>query len=336
MIPPVPLIPRSQLFGNPSRAAAQISPDGAFLSWLAPVDGVLNVWICPADEAPEAARAITNDRKRGIRLYSWTYDGTHLVDAQDADGDENFHVYAVDPATRVTRDLTPFPGVTAQISGASRVIRDQVLVSMNQRDPKYFDLYRLHLGSGALEMVAENTEGFAGFVADEAFRVRFATKLGPDSVLQLMRHGEDGAWWMRWEAEDARASGPSGLNRAGSALFLRDSRARDTSALVRVDLDTGDTRVLAADERADIGGVLSDAKTGELLAYAVTVERTEFHAIDPSCSRISTSWRRRTPAIGRFRAGPRMTGPGHRRRLRHQAGVGLSLRPGGAHADQAV
>ena len=78
-----------------------------------------------------------------------------------------------------------------------------------------------------------------------------------------------------------RASGPSGLNRAATALFLRDSRERDMAALVRLDLDTGEARVLAADPRADIGASLSDAHTGELLACTVTVERTEYVAIDP-------------------------------------------------------
>ena len=92
------LIPRAHLFGNPSKISARISPDGQLLAWLAPVDGVLNVWVGPSD-APQDARPITNDRKRGIRLYQWTYDGRHLVYLQDEKGNENSHVDAVDPQT---------------------------------------------------------------------------------------------------------------------------------------------------------------------------------------------------------------------------------------------
>ena len=178
---------------------------------------------------------MTDDRKRGIRSYGWTYDGTHLGYAQDTDGDENFHVHAVDPATRVTRDLTPFPGVQAGVTGASRVLRDQVLVSMNRRDPRYFDLHALHLGTGELSLVAENTDGFAGFVADEEHRVRYATRLGPDGVLHLLRRGEDGGWqeWLRWDAEDARTSGPSGLTRAATANGTRPRWSAWTSARAR-------------------------------------------------------------------------------------------------------
>ena len=38
-----PLIPLRDLFDNPERALARLSPDGRRISWLAPVDGVLNV-----------------------------------------------------------------------------------------------------------------------------------------------------------------------------------------------------------------------------------------------------------------------------------------------------
>jgi hypothetical protein len=60
------LIPRAHLFGNPTRAAARISPDGTMLSWLSPVDGVLNVFVAPTD-APDDAAAVTRDRGRGVR-----------------------------------------------------------------------------------------------------------------------------------------------------------------------------------------------------------------------------------------------------------------------------
>src|SRR5262245_11366962 len=89
------LIPRKVLFGNPDRAGVQISPAGKRLSFLAPVDGVLNVWAGPADR-PEEARPVTRDSKRGIRRYFWAFTNDHIVYVQDSDGDEDFHVYVVD------------------------------------------------------------------------------------------------------------------------------------------------------------------------------------------------------------------------------------------------
>jgi hypothetical protein len=59
------LIPRAHLFGNPTRAAARISPDGTMLSWLAPVDGVLNVFVAPTD----APGSDAGPRTRGAHLW---------------------------------------------------------------------------------------------------------------------------------------------------------------------------------------------------------------------------------------------------------------------------
>ena len=89
------LIPRSALFGNPVRAQARLSPDGRYISFLAPKDGVLNVWLAPYGKL-DAARPLTNDRKRGIRLHEWAADGRHVLFLQDEGGDENWRLYGVD------------------------------------------------------------------------------------------------------------------------------------------------------------------------------------------------------------------------------------------------
>src|SRR5262245_41561902 len=86
-----PLIPRDVLFGNPDKAAPQISPDGTKIAFLAPLNGVLNVWVGPLSDAG-AAKAVTNDTNRGIRRYLWAYDNTHIIYLQDTGGDENWRV----------------------------------------------------------------------------------------------------------------------------------------------------------------------------------------------------------------------------------------------------
>src|SRR5688572_24845679 len=79
------LIPRRVLFGNPDKAAPRISPDSKQLAYLAPVNGVLNVWVGPVAK-PEEAKPVTQDKKRGIRSYFWAYTGKHILYVQDTDG----------------------------------------------------------------------------------------------------------------------------------------------------------------------------------------------------------------------------------------------------------
>jgi hypothetical protein len=128
------LIDRHVLFGNPERANVQISPNGKFLSWLAPKDGVLNVFVAPVGKLGEA-KAVTADSTRPVRQYFWAFDNQHLLYLQDTGGDENFHLHRVALATGQVTDLTPLPKVRVQVIGLSYKKPGQILIGLNDRDP---------------------------------------------------------------------------------------------------------------------------------------------------------------------------------------------------------
>src|SRR5262249_16001993 len=167
-----PLIPREDLFGNPERAGAQISPNGRWLAWLAPLNGVLNVWVAPMGDSA-AAVPVTADTQPGIKIYQWAFDGVHLAYMQDEAGNENWHVYAVNVEKHTAKDLSPFADVHAVLTGRSRKVREEMLITLNKRDPRYPDLFRVNLTTGTLTLVAQNL-GFAGFETDEEFTPRLA------------------------------------------------------------------------------------------------------------------------------------------------------------------
>src|SRR5215472_16490194 len=161
------LIPRQVLFGNPERVSPRISPDGTTLAWIAPHEGVLNVWIAPLTQnGPDwsAARVVTNDTDRGIRMLAWAHDGRHLLYLQDTGGDENWHLYDVDLATMAYRDLTPFDGVQAQIIAMEKKHPGELLVGLNRDTPELHDVYRLDLASGELTKEVANP-GFVAWIA---------------------------------------------------------------------------------------------------------------------------------------------------------------------------
>ncbi|MGH3148823.1 MAG: TolB family protein, partial [Rubrobacter sp.] len=184
----VPLIPRETLFGNPQRVAPRLSPDGRSLAYLAPKDGVLNVWVGPVGRLVDGVdfEPVTDDRKRGIRMYSWAEDGRHIVYLQDEGGDENWRVHAVDPSTKRDRDLTPFEEVRAQIVESSRHFPDTLLVALNRENPELHDVYRLTLSTGDLDLVAKNPGNVVGWVADAELRVRGAMAATPDGGFDLL------------------------------------------------------------------------------------------------------------------------------------------------------
>ncbi|MFO0980819.1 MAG: S9 family peptidase [Planctomycetota bacterium] len=277
-----PLIPRDVLYGNPDKAAPEISPDGTRLSFLAPVNGVMNVWVGPLAD-PGAAKPVTNDTKRGIRRYLWAFNNTHVIYLQDQGGDENWRVYAVDLATKETKDLTPMKGVAARIEEVSPKFPDEILVGLNNRDPQYHDLHRVNLKTGELKLVLENKE-YASIQTDDEFHPVLAMKMTPDGGMTVVRFdAKNGVQeFTRIPAEDSLTTGVAGIDKTGKVAYVMDSRGRDTSALKTVDLDTKEEKLVAADAKSDVAGVMLHPTKKTIEAVSFNYERVRWDLVDPA------------------------------------------------------
>ena len=283
------LIPRSVLFGNPERTRVEISPDGRQLAWLAPKDGVMNVWVAPIGKLDQA-KAVTAETKRPIRGYSWAYTNKHLLYQQDNAGDENFHVFRVDLADGKTTDLTPYAKARASIEGLTDSAPTTIAVSINDRDPKVFDEYTIDLATGARTLTALNDQGFAGFALDPQLHPRFATKSLPDGSSEiyvtdaLKKPPADGKLtWKLFDKvpfEDATSTSVLGVVPGGKAVYMTDSRATDTGGIVAVDIATKKQTPIATDPKSEVSDTILDPHTGKLQAVAFEYLRTRWQVID--------------------------------------------------------
>jgi dipeptidyl aminopeptidase/acylaminoacyl peptidase len=277
------LIARDALFGNPERANVQLSPDGKYLSWVAAVDGVLNVWVAPADN-PAQAKAVTQDKARGIRSYFWSYHPDTLLYLRDSGGDEDFHLYAVDLKTGQAKDLTPFPKTTAQVAGLSSKQPGTILVGMNDRDTKWHDIYKIDLASGQRTLLEKNESEIGGYIADADYQLRYATRSRPDGGTDVLKRGASGSWDKVEDIpfEDGLTTSPGSLTLDGRTLYFTDSRGRNTAALFAVDVASGKRTLVLEDARADVGGALADPVTGKVQAVSVDYLRDEWKIVDPA------------------------------------------------------
>ena len=277
-VEPPALIPRTTIFGNPDRTMARISPDGAYVSWLAPKDGVLNVWVAPADD-PDAAKVVTNDNYRGIRNYFWAPNSKYVYFTQDQGGDENFHVYSSDLASGEVRDLTPVKeGARATIEAVSFDRPDHIVVGINERDPQIFDLYLVDVTSGERELLKENP-GYASWLIDNALAPRFGFVPTPDGGANVVDF--DGEVFSVIPPEDFLATRAIGFNADNSAVYMVDSRDRDKAALTVVDIASRELSVLATNDKADISDIMTDPVSSEPVAYSVDYLKSSWHALKP-------------------------------------------------------
>ena len=264
----VPLIERAKLFGNPTKVGGQLSPDGKWISFIAPRDGVLNVWVAPI-ATPDQAKPLTAEKTRPIRQSFWSPDSKSILFVNDKGGDENFLLYGVNVATGEQKALTPFEKTRVQIVGTSETIKDRILVGVNNRDPRWHDVYELNLTTGALTKVMQN-DGYAGFLADDQLKLRMAAKARPDGGSDYYRvngTNVEATPVVQFGLDDSLTTSPLGFTVDGKTLYWMDSRGRNTAALMAQDMGSGKMAVIGESPKADVGGGLFNPKTGRVVTF---------------------------------------------------------------------
>ena len=280
------LVPRDTLFGNTEHTGPGISPDGKWLAYIAPVDGVMNVMVVAASTPLdlEKAKPMTHDETRPVFQYSWALVPGKLLYMQDAAGDENFHVHVVDVATGKEQDLTPYAGANAEIVGASLKHPNELLVAINDRDPKYADVYRIDLATAKRSLVQKN-DGFEGFEVDDDLALRIAYRAQPDGSRLAFTASKPGTFdraFLTIPFDDAQTTSVVGFDDTGKTLYLVDSRNRDTAGLVAMDFATKKTVVLAEDPKADTGMLLRHPRTHRPLIAGSEYDRVRHTVLDRS------------------------------------------------------
>lgn len=280
------LVSREVFFGNPSRIQGRVSPDGKKMSFMAPLDGVMNLWVAPLGDFA-SARPVTQDTASGIDSHQWASNGRNVLYIRDTGGDEDFHVYSVDLESGGTIDLTPFEGTRATFVGASHRYPDEYLLGINNRDPRWHDVWRVNVTNGDRQLV-EQHDRFAALVADLDLNIRLAIEPTADGGQMVYKRGTDGDWveFFKIEKDDALTSGPLGFNEDGTGFYMLDSSGRDKTALVLVDYESDERVIIAESPISDISEVISDPETNEPLAYATNHQRKEWHGLTPEAEDI--------------------------------------------------
>ncbi len=277
-----PLIPRTILFGNPERSGPDLSPDGRMIAYLAPEDGVLNVWVRTIGADDD--RVITSDTNRGVHIFFWQPDSAHIIYAQDTDGNENFHIYQTALSTRETKDLTPFEHVRAHIVSVDSDHPDCMLLALNSRDPELFDVYRYDFAAGTLTLDTENPGDITGWNADNDFHVRAASAILPGGYQEIrVRNDANSPWkgFQRW-GPDETLGGVAGFSPDNKALWLISSVDANASRLIEVDIATQSCRVIAEDAHYDVSAAIENPRSHTLEAVGFVRARLEWQFFDPA------------------------------------------------------
>jgi dipeptidyl aminopeptidase/acylaminoacyl peptidase len=286
-----PVLDRELFFGNPEIAAAQLSPDGQYVAFLKPWSDTRNIWVKKASEPFEAARRVTAETKRPIpQSFFWTRDSRLILYVKDNDGDENFNVWAVDPAavnaagkdTPAARNLTDAKGVRAFIYAVPKKSPDTIYVGLNDRDPAWHDLYRVTISTGQRELIRKNTERIAGWDFDLGGRLRLATRVADNGDTEILKVEPEG-FKKVYSCTVFETCGTERFHKDGQRVYMQTNRGDvDLTRLVLFDPETGKEELVESDpvNRVDFGRAIFAEATDELVGTAYEDERTRLYFRD--------------------------------------------------------
>jgi dipeptidyl aminopeptidase/acylaminoacyl peptidase len=272
-----PLIPREVLFGNPTKKDPQISPDGMYLSYLAPdKKNVLQVWVRAMTGQGE--KQLTSEEKRGIQHYAWAYDNRHLIFARETDGDENWQIHAVNIESGSVRNLTPYKGVRSLVFHLAPDHPEELWIAMNLRNRRFFDVYRVHLKTGETRMVHRNGGQQVWWLANSQMNINIATTFAG----VIVRDSQKQPWRMLRRWQRAEPGMFVGLSRDEKSLYLRASPDGNTGALLSIDIASGNETVIVQDPKYDVQDVFVHPTTHEIQAVGFYKEKLEWRVLDKS------------------------------------------------------
>lgn len=287
-----PLIDRELFFGDPEISGAQISPDGSFIAFIKPLNGTRNIWVKRTAEPFSSAKPITADTKRPIRIYFWSRDGKYILFAQDKDGDENFNIFAVNPAATpakgeevpTARNLTEAKGVRAAIYSVPRSEPDIIYVGLNDRDPAWHDLYKVKISTGERTLIRQNTERITAWYFDLKDQLRLATRSADNGDTEILRVDEKG-FAKVYSCNVFETCSPVRYHKDGQRTYMvTNTGETDLVRLVLFNPITGKEELVESDpfKRVDFGGARFSEVTDELIATTYLDDKQRIYWKDKS------------------------------------------------------
>ena len=283
-----PIIDREIIFGNPEISDARISPDGKFIAFRKPYKGTMNVWVKRVDGRFDNARLLTNEAARPISDFFWSRDGKFVLFEKDNGGDENYNIFAVAAESKpidgaevpAARNLTNAASVQTKIYRLPFNEPDAIYVGLNDRDPKWHDLYKIKISTGERILLRQNTGRFVGWHFDNNDKLRLARRSTPAGDTEILRLDAGDKFTGIYSCNVFEVCVPIRFHKDNRRVYMKTSKGADTdlTKLVLLDVETGKTETVESDplNRADFRGVSFSNLTGEIISTYYEDDKLRF------------------------------------------------------------
>src|SRR5215216_1341120 len=288
-----PLIPMKDFFRNPVKVAYSLSPSGEYLAFLQPWENRLNIFVEKIGTGQ--ATRVTSAKARDISGYAWKGDN-RIVYIQDTGGDENYRLYAVSIDGSNPKDLTPFEKVRAQIIDRLEQNENEILVGLNKREPRIFDVYRINVNTGEMQMIAENPGNYTGWGTDWDGKLRIAVTTDGVNNTLLFRNTEADKFAPVVTTSFKETISPLLFTPDNKQLYVATNIGRDKTAIVKYDVENKKELEKIFDHpEVDVTNLLSSRKRRMITGVSYTTDKTQYYFVDKDRADLQRDLERRLP-----------------------------------------
>ena len=273
-----PEIPLEDFFKNPEKTAYQLSPDGEQLAFMMPWKNRLNIFV--QKTSSDDVKRLTSAEERDIAGYFWA-NNKRVAYVQDKGGDENFRLYAVDLDGNNQKDLTPFEKVRVELIDELKDNDEELLIAMNNRDARLFDVYRINVNSGEMNMIAQNPGNITGWMTDHEGKLRIATTTDGVNTGILYRKNESEDFKLITSTNFKETLSPSMFTYDNNLVYMMSNIGRDKLAIVKYDIENNkELEVIYEHPEVDVSGLLSSDKRKVITGAAFVTDKRHYHFFD--------------------------------------------------------
>lgn len=286
-----PILDRELFFADPLISGSQISPDGKYISFIKPINGILNIFVKKFDQDFNKAWSITEETERPIGGYFWTWDSKQIIYSKDIGGDENYHLLTVDPFKKSkVKDLTLYTNTKAIVFSLPKRKPNKIVIGLNNRVPQLFDVYELDLTTYERKLLYTNNEGVVDWVLDLDGNLRLALRETMGGGSELLNFNS-GKFKKIYECSGEESFGVIRFHKDGERVYLVTNKGRDKdlSELHLLDTKTGELEFIEKDPEGevDFNGADFSLVTDELISTYYLGDKLRFY---PKENRIQKDW----------------------------------------------
>lgn len=273
-----PLIPMKDFFRNPEKSSFTISPNGEYFAFMMPWQNRMNVHVQKIGS--DIITRITNATERDLAGYFWG-NNNRIVYIQDTGGDENFRLYAVNIDGSNQKDLTPFEKVVVQVIDELKDNDEEMLIAMNKRDARIFDVYRININTGDISMIAENPGNITGWVTDHDGKLRIATTTDGVSTSILYRKTDADAFQHVITTNFKETLAPAMFTYDNQNVYMLSNIGRDKLAVVKYDIENNKELELVFEHpEVDVSNLISSDKKKIITGVSFITDKRKNHFFD--------------------------------------------------------